>query len=44
MTVPRTGAGGFTAAIVPFVGDAVAHEVLVSGGSSDLGQVNLPDS
>jgi len=26
------------------VGGAVAREVLVSGGSSDLGQVNLPDS
>src|SRR3954454_15189247 len=44
MTLPRTGAKGFTPATVPDVGDAVAHEVLVSGGSSDLGQVNLPDS
>jgi hypothetical protein len=34
----------FTPATVRTVGDAVAHEVLVSGGSSDLGQLNLPDS
>src|SRR5215210_6843489 len=34
----------FTPATVRPVGDAVAHEVLVSGGSSDLGQLNLPDS
>jgi hypothetical protein len=32
MTVPTTEAVGFIIAIVPYVGDAVAHEVLVSGG------------
>src|SRR5215210_7741252 len=44
MTLPKKGGGGFTVATVLRVGGAVAREVLVSGGSSDLGQMNLPDS
>src|SRR4051794_29393876 len=43
-TLPKEEAGGYMPATVPHVGDAVAREVLVSDGSCDLGQVNLPDS
>src|SRR5215216_2298896 len=43
-TLPKEAESRITPATVRPVGGAVAHEVLVSGGSCDLGQLNLPDS